>query len=235
MEGLDTHTHTQTHVPLCLCTLGRAGRTHPLCSHPLPLPTGTVAPIGSGTRMGWLGPGFLLEVPAGMDKDTAPGKRGVYWAGPSLPPSMVPVPWGGDELRGRAECGLWSRAAEGQPAPQPPTQAVLDPALLPLFHSRGLVGGPEHGDTAAPTGRGGSAAGGPGRGPSTAPHCPPEASLWRHRAGQVCPAPGPGCRNGWLSLPLPRRPRCGNPGLAEPPLSHTPEAHLVHALHSSVG
>lgn len=146
-----------------------------------------------------------------------------------------PSPWGGDELRGHAECGMWSRAAEGQPAPQPPTQAVLDPALLPLFHSRGLVGGPEHGDTAAPTGRGGSAAGGPGRGPSTAPHCPPEASLWRHRAGQVCPAPGPGCRNGWLSLPLPRMPRCGNPGLAEPPLSHTPEAHLVHALHSSVG
>lgn len=40
------------------------------------------------------------------------------------------------------------------PPPQASTQAVLDPALLPLLHSVGLVGGTEHRHTAASEGGG---------------------------------------------------------------------------------
>ena len=40
----------------------------------------------------------------------------------------------------------------GDPPPQAATQAVLDPALLPLLHGRGFVGGAQHGDAAAPGG-----------------------------------------------------------------------------------
>lgn len=57
----------------------------------------------------------------------------------------------------RWECihraGAGSGAAEGHAPPEPPAQAVLDPALLPLLDSRRLVGRLEHGDTAAPAGR----------------------------------------------------------------------------------
>lgn len=46
--------------------------------------------------------------------------------------------------------GPQSRAAEGHPPPEPPTQAVLDPALFPLFDGCCLVGRLEHGNTATP-------------------------------------------------------------------------------------
>lgn len=40
----------------------------------------------------------------------------------------------------------------GDPPPQTSTQAVLDPALLPLLHGVGLVGGAQHRHTTAPEG-----------------------------------------------------------------------------------
>lgn len=43
-----------------------------------------------------------------------------------------------------------SGIAERHPPPQPPTQAVLDPALLPLLHRRDFVGRFQHGNTATP-------------------------------------------------------------------------------------
>lgn len=49
--------------------------------------------------------------------------------------------------------GPQSRAAEGHPPPEPPTQAVLDPALFPLFDGCCLVGRLEHGNTATPADR----------------------------------------------------------------------------------
>lgn len=45
-----------------------------------------------------------------------------------------------------------SRERGGDPPPQTSTQAVLDPALFPLLHGVGLVGGAQHRHTATPEG-----------------------------------------------------------------------------------
>lgn len=45
---------------------------------------------------------------------------------------------------------LLSGIAEGHPPPQPPTQAVFDPALLPLLHSSDFVWRFQHRDAATP-------------------------------------------------------------------------------------
>lgn len=45
---------------------------------------------------------------------------------------------------------LGSGVAEGHPPPQPPAQAVFDPALLPLLHRRHFVGRFQHRNAAAP-------------------------------------------------------------------------------------
>lgn len=56
----------------------------------------------------------------------------------------------GCHVSGSGEGRRVSGSGEGHPPPQPPTEAVLDPPLLPLLHGRGLVGRLEHGDTATP-------------------------------------------------------------------------------------
>lgn len=43
-----------------------------------------------------------------------------------------------------------SGIAQGHPPPQPPTQAVFDPALLPLLHSSDFVWGFQHRNAATP-------------------------------------------------------------------------------------
>lgn len=71
----------------------------------------------------------------------------------------LPFPCPKTSMKG-APCSSWpplhprkgSGVAEGHLPPQPPTQAVLDPALLPLLHCCHLVGRLQHGDTATPGG-----------------------------------------------------------------------------------
>lgn len=69
-------------------------------------------------------------------------------------PFLCPKHLRGRKLRAAlplgARCPLRSGIAEGHPPPQPPTQAVLDPALLPLFHRCDFVWRFQHRNTAAP-------------------------------------------------------------------------------------
>lgn len=172
-----------------------------------------------------------------------------------VPGTRDPVP-GPQTPGGRPRSLARSGAAEGRPPPQPPAQAVLDPALLPLPDGRRLVGRPEHGEAAAPAGRAGSSWGNPG---SCAPHplaparpsqlagaLPPRAAT----RGRVPVPAGAPPRSGTgvirhaarpqrdpLRSPTGRRTEARR-GEAPRPRSRAADrgpAHLVQALHSSVG
>lgn len=168
-----------------------------------------------------------------------------------VPGTRDPVP-GPQTPGGRPRSG----AAEGRPPPQPPAQAVLDPALLPLPDGRRLVGRPEHGEAAAPAGRAGSSWGNPGscaprllapaRPSQSAGALPPRAAT----QGRVPVPAGAPPRSGTgvirhaarpqrdpLRSPTGRRTEARR-GEAPRPRSRAADrgpAHLVQALHSSVG
>lgn len=172
-----------------------------------------------------------------------------------VPGTRDPVP-GPQTPGGRPRSLARSGAAEGRPPPQPPAQAVLDPALLPLPDGRRLVGRPEHGEAAAPAGRAGSSWGNPGscaprllapaRPSQSAGALPPRAAT----RGRVPVPAGAPPRSGTgvirhaarpqrdpLRSPTGRRTEARR-GEAPRPRSRAADrgpAHLVQALHSSVG
>lgn len=172
-----------------------------------------------------------------------------------VPGTRDPVP-GPQTPGGRPRSLARSGAAEGRPPPQPPAQAVLDPALLPLPDGRRLVGRPEHGEAAAPAGRAGSSWGNPGscaprllapaRPSQSAGTLPPRAAT----RGRVPVPAGAPPRSGTgvirhaarpqrdpLRSPTGRRTEARR-GEAPRPRSRAADrgpAHLVQALHSSVG
>lgn len=172
-----------------------------------------------------------------------------------VPGTRDPVP-GPQTPGGRPRSLARSGAAEGRPPPQPPAQAVLDPALLPLPDGRRLVGRPEHGEAAAPAGRAGSSWGNPrscaprllapARPSQSAGALPPRAATW----GRVPVPAGAPPRSGTgvirhaarpqrdpLRSPTGRRTEARR-GEAPRPRSRAADrgpAHLVQALHSSVG
>lgn len=172
-----------------------------------------------------------------------------------VPGTRDPVP-GPQTPGGRPRSLARSGAAEGRPPPQPPAQAVLDPALLPLPDGRRLVGRPEHGEAAAPAGRAGSSWGNPrscaprllapARPSQSAGALPPRAAT----RGRVPVPAGAPPRSGTgvirhaarpqrdpLRSPTGRRTEARR-GEAPRPRSRAADrgpAHLVQALHSSVG
>lgn len=172
-----------------------------------------------------------------------------------VPGTRDPVP-GPQTPGGRPRSLARSGAAEGRPPPQPPAQAVLDPALLPLPDGRRLVGRPEHGEAAAPAGRAGSSWGNPrscaprllapARPSQSAGALPPRAAT----RGRVPVPAGAPPRSGTgvirhaarpqrdpLRSPTGRRTEARRgeaPRLRSRAADRGP-AHLVQALHSSVG
>lgn len=107
---------------------------------------------GPGGQENFIGPTFRSHRPKGETEDDIPnldrGIRTVIFQRVNTQTNSFELcVWPGCDHGTRGPC---SGTAEGHSPPQPPTQAVLDPALLPLFHGRGLVGRPQHGDTATP-------------------------------------------------------------------------------------